>query len=104
MTEKPNNKNSKYRYYNRVIIRFPPIKHTQINDPQRYLNQFYTKIKLQYLDEISGQKKNYFDIYNLVDHAKVKEYEHQIDLLVYKLYELSYNEVETLTRGLREEN
>lgn len=57
LIEKPNNKNSHYKYYNRIMIRFFPKEKTDIGDPKRYVNQFYTKRNLKYFEEKSGQLK-----------------------------------------------
>lgn len=55
MINKPNNKNSHYKHANRIMIRFFPKEKTDLNDPQRYINHFYTTRRLKYLEDKSGQ-------------------------------------------------
>jgi len=57
MIENPNNKNSKYEYHNRIIIRFFPKDKTSIDDIRRLNNQFYTKRPLYYIEQKSGQQR-----------------------------------------------
>lgn len=53
--ENPKNKNSWYKYYNRIMISFFPNKKTAPDDIRRLSNQFYTKRKLYYIEKKSGQ-------------------------------------------------
>jgi len=55
MIDKPNNSHSKYRHSNRIMIRLFPKQKTTPDDIKRLQNQFYTKRKLYYEDERSGQ-------------------------------------------------
>jgi len=57
LIDKPNNKNSSYKYYNRIMIRFFPKEKIDIGDPKRYMNQFYTNRNLKYVEEKSGQTR-----------------------------------------------
>jgi len=71
LIDNPKNKNSSYKYYNRIMVRFFPKKKTDIGDPRRYMNQFYTNRNLKYVEEKSGQGKlPYF--HNYVNLAKGK--------------------------------
>jgi len=56
MVREPKNKNSSYSHYNRIMISFFPKQKTDLNDPQRYVNQFYNKRKLKYEEDKSGQE------------------------------------------------
>lgn len=49
--ENPKNKNSWYKYYNRIMISFFPNKKTAPDDIRRLSNQFYTKRKLYYIEK-----------------------------------------------------
>jgi len=53
----PCNKDSSYKYYNRIIIRFFPKEKTDIGSPESYKNQFYTERNLKYVEEKSGQMR-----------------------------------------------
>lgn len=53
--EKPKNKNSRFEYYNRIMISFFPWEKTAPDDVKRLGNQFYTKRKLYYIERKSGQ-------------------------------------------------
>ncbi len=53
---RPKNKNSSYKYYNRIIIRFFPKEKTSLGDRKRYLNQFYIERTLYYIEQKSGQQ------------------------------------------------
>ena len=57
LIDKPENKNSSYKYYNRITVRFFPKEKTDIGDPRRYRNQFYTTRNLKYVEEKSGQTR-----------------------------------------------
>lgn len=59
MIEKPENKNSRYKHANRIMIRFFPREKAQLDDIKGFLNQFYTKRKMYYLEQKSGQLKLY---------------------------------------------
>ncbi len=48
-----NTKNSSYN--KRIMVRFFPKEKTDIGDPKRYRNQFYTNRNLKYVEEKSGQ-------------------------------------------------
>ena len=58
--ESPNNKNSRFEYNNRIMIRFFPRERTTLNDERRLLNQFYSKRPLYYLEQKSGQERLVF--------------------------------------------
>lgn len=49
------NKNSRYQYRNRIIIRFFPKDKTVLGDDKRMLNQFYCQRNLSYAEQKSGQ-------------------------------------------------
>lgn len=51
----PLNPNSRFDYANRIIIRFFPIEKSNPGDIVRHTNQFYSKRKLKYIEEKSGQ-------------------------------------------------
>lgn len=51
----PDNKNSSYKYYNRILIRFFPKEKIDLSDPKECINQFYTKRNLKYIEDKSGQ-------------------------------------------------
>jgi len=51
------NKNSSYKYYNRILISFFPKEKTQLGDDKRLNNQFYTGRILNYVEQKSGQLK-----------------------------------------------
>jgi len=53
----PEDKNSNYKYFNRIIIRFFPRERTTLDNPERYTNQFYTKRRLKYVDDLLGQSE-----------------------------------------------
>ena len=55
MINEPYNKNSSYAHANRLMIRFFPKEQTSFEDPGRFRNQFFTKRRLYYVDQISGQ-------------------------------------------------
>ncbi|GAB6283202.1 MAG: hypothetical protein STSR0008_19590 [Ignavibacterium sp.] len=56
MIKEPKNKNSSYSHYNRIMISFFPKEKTDLGDPKRYMNQFYTIRKLKYKEDNSGQQ------------------------------------------------
>jgi len=51
MINKPNNKNSQYKYSNRIIIRFFPRTKSNKGDFERNFNQFYTTRRSKYSDD-----------------------------------------------------
>jgi hypothetical protein len=53
--ENPSNKNSKYQYANRIIIRSFPKDKTLPTDDKRKTFQYYTKRKMKYLEDKSKQ-------------------------------------------------
>ncbi|GAB4452663.1 MAG: hypothetical protein Fur0028_08160 [Bacteroidales bacterium] len=55
MIVEPYNKNSSYKHANRIMIRFFPKQKSDIGDPQRYMNQFYTNRRLKYEEDNNGQ-------------------------------------------------
>lgn len=55
LIEKPNNKNSSYKYYKRIIMRFFPKERSNLGDVRRFRNQFYSKRSLYYAEQKSGQ-------------------------------------------------
>ena len=55
MIKEPKTINSKYAHSNRIMIRFFPKEKTKLYDLERFLNQFYTKRKLYYVEQKSGQ-------------------------------------------------
>jgi len=57
ITEAPNNKNSKYDYFKRIMIRFFPKEKTRLGDSERLKNQFYTKRTLYFSEQISAQAR-----------------------------------------------
>lgn len=56
MIKEPKNRNSSYSHYNRIMIRFFPKQKTDLDDPKRYMDQFYTIRKLKYEEDKSGQE------------------------------------------------
>jgi len=56
MIKQPKNKNSSYKYYNRIMISFFPKERTDLGDYNRYRNQFYIYRKLKYEEDKSGQQ------------------------------------------------
>jgi len=46
---------------------------------------------------IDGKSPN-FDSFNLIPQKQVKEYEHQIDQMVYKLYNLTTGEIKIVEK------
>jgi hypothetical protein len=55
MINEPHNKNSSYEHSNRIMIRNFPRERTDLNDIRRLKNQFFTKRRIRYLEEQSGQ-------------------------------------------------
>ena len=55
--ENPRNKNSRFEYYNRIMISFFPKEKTAPDDVRRLRNQFYSKRRLFYIEQKSGQEK-----------------------------------------------
>jgi len=55
MIEKPYNKNSRYKYYNRIIMRFFPRENTNTDDIKRMQNQFYIFRRLYCEEKMSEQ-------------------------------------------------
>jgi hypothetical protein len=55
MIEQPDNKKSRYKHSNRIMIRFFPMENTPPDDIRICLNQFYTKREMYYLEKKSGQ-------------------------------------------------
>lgn len=55
MIGEPNNRNSRYRHANRIMIRNFPRERTDLNEIRRLTNQFYSVRRLHYLEQISGQ-------------------------------------------------
>lgn len=55
IVNKSENRNSLYRYYNRIVIRFFPKEKTELGDPKRHANQFYSQRSLSYCEQKSGQ-------------------------------------------------
>lgn len=54
--DKPRNKNSRFEYYNRIMISFFPKEKTEPDDIRRQLkNQFYSKRSLYYIEQKFGQ-------------------------------------------------
>lgn len=53
----PSNKNSRYKYINRISVGFFPKENTPKDDLLRSTNQFYTSRELLYLLEKSGQQR-----------------------------------------------
>lgn len=51
MINNPYNKNSRYKYLNRIAIGFFPKEKTDSDDMRRFLNNFYTKRKLFYEEQ-----------------------------------------------------
>lgn len=60
LMEKPNNKNSRYEYYRRIMIRFFPRERSNLGDEMRLRNQFYTTRSLYYQEQKSGQQRFMF--------------------------------------------
>ncbi len=60
--ENPKNQNSRFRYYNRIIISFFPRKKTDPDDVKRLTNQFYSQRSLYYVEQKSGQQRFDFAI------------------------------------------
>lgn len=56
MIKEPKNINSSYAHSNRIMISFFPKRKTDLNDPQRYVNQFYNNRRLKYEEDKSGQE------------------------------------------------
>ncbi|MFZ5955800.1 MAG: hypothetical protein ACOYT4_05225 [Nanoarchaeota archaeon] len=56
MIKEPKNINSSYAHLNRIMISFFPKRKTDLNDPQRYVNQFYNNRRLKYEEDKSGQE------------------------------------------------
>ncbi len=56
------------------------------------MNIFYLVKKTERANNKTNRKKYYLEI--MSKQAKVKEYEHQIDQMVYKLYGLTEEEIE----------
>ena len=56
MIKEPENKNSRYKHANRIMIRFFPKKRIESKDIRRKMNQFFTKRELYYLAQKSGQQ------------------------------------------------
>lgn len=56
MIKEPQNKNSKYAHSNRIMIRFFPKEKSDLGDPNRFMNQFYTFRKLKYEEDKNGQE------------------------------------------------
>lgn len=52
----PWNKNSRFEYYNRIMIRFFPREKTALGDMRRLTNQFYPKRPLYYVEQKSSQQ------------------------------------------------
>ena len=55
MMNNPDNPNSYYHHKNRIMIRFFPKEKTEKNSIQRGTNQFYTKRKLKFKEDITPQ-------------------------------------------------
>ncbi len=53
----PGNKNSKYQYRNRIIVRFFPRDKNDLGDERRMVNQFYYQRNLYYAEQKSGQMR-----------------------------------------------
>lgn len=56
MVENPQNQNSRYRYANRIIVRFFPREKATLDDITRLQNQFYTKRNFYYKEQKNGQR------------------------------------------------
>jgi len=57
LINKPKNKNSSYKYCNRISVSFFPKEKKKVTDFRRYPNQFYKKRPLVYELDSSGQTK-----------------------------------------------
>lgn len=55
LIEAPDNRNSRYAYYKRIMIRFFPKEKSKLGDDKRLKNQFYSKRTLYYCKQRSGQ-------------------------------------------------
>jgi len=55
VVNKRGNKNSRYQYRNRIIVRFFPKDKTDLGDERRMINQFYYQRNLYYAEQKSGQ-------------------------------------------------
>jgi len=62
LIDKPNNKNSRYQYYKRIMIRFFPKEKSTLGDEKRLNNQFFSRRNLYYLEQKSGQLRLFFNI------------------------------------------
>jgi hypothetical protein len=58
--DNPQNKNSSYEYYNRIMVSFFPRERTVLGDIGRLTNQFYSTRRLNYLEQQSGQLRFVF--------------------------------------------
>jgi len=61
IVNKPKNKNSSYKHYNRILIQSFPKDKTQLGDERRYVNQFYTDRFFNYAEQKSGQLRLNFE-------------------------------------------
>lgn len=57
MVNESNNLKSSYQHANRIMIRFFPKEKTEKDSLQRYTNQFYTKRKLKFIEDVSPNKQ-----------------------------------------------
>ena len=66
--------------------------------PVRMISEAQKQLFISLINQIFAitKTKNYFQ--NLVMQSKVKEYEHQIDKMIYKLYELTPEEIEIVEK------
>lgn len=55
MVREPKNVNSSFSHHNRILISFFPKIKTDLDDPRRYINQFYKIRKLKYEEDNIGQ-------------------------------------------------
>lgn len=53
----PQNKKSRYNYYNRIIVRFFPKENKNISILKKYRNQFYTQRTLKYVEDKIKEKQ-----------------------------------------------
>lgn len=81
-----------YRDIKAPMLKIFPIYNISINEQKKIINVVDNIIKMQKsndcLEDIDSQKK-------------LKEYENQIDIMVYKLYELTYEEVLTIDKDFK---
>jgi hypothetical protein len=74
------------------LLRLLPIKNAVISIQNKFIN---------IADKILNLTKQEDYLENINNQNKVKEYEEQIDIMVYKLYELTYEEVLTIDKDFK---